>query len=253
MIWLDMVKGASQLKKILIADSALDFAQELAGRIDHAYSVEVCSDPDRVIESICSFRPDMLVLDLMMPGCDGIAVLHTIYALGIRPVVLVTTRVVSLYHQIMLEELNIAHLMRHPCDPDVVAARLSELSGCPRELLIPMPDDKQITQNMLYALGINREYMGFDCLIPAVAMVSIDPTISYTKVLYPDVAKLVDSSPKQVERGIRTAIVAAWEKMNPRVWEQFFLRDATGEIPQPSNSVFIKCLAKVLARQKIRK
>lgn len=67
------------MKTILIADDdknlALLYEQELS---DEGYSVEVVFDARQAIEKVEAQPPDLLVLDIQMPGMDGIEALSHI-------------------------------------------------------------------------------------------------------------------------------------------------------------------------------
>lgn len=63
----------SELKQILLVEDELDIQiiarmalQKLGG-----YSVEVCSSGQEALEKVISYRPDVILLDVMMPGLDG--------------------------------------------------------------------------------------------------------------------------------------------------------------------------------------
>ena len=84
----------ARLKRILVVDDEED-VQVLVCRIlrDVGYEVEAASDGGEAIEKIGQRRPDLLVLDLMMPGIDGWGVLEHLRGLvDPPPVVVVTAR-----------------------------------------------------------------------------------------------------------------------------------------------------------------
>jgi CheY-like chemotaxis protein len=81
-------------KRILVVDDEED-VQVLVCRIlrDVGYEVESASDGGEAIEKIAQSKPDLLVLDLMMPGIDGWGVLdHLRKEPDPPPVVVVTAR-----------------------------------------------------------------------------------------------------------------------------------------------------------------
>ena len=69
------------MKSILIAEDnrnlALLYQQEL---LDEGYQVEVVHDGRQAIESVDRKPPDLLILDIRMPGMDGIEAMHHILA-----------------------------------------------------------------------------------------------------------------------------------------------------------------------------
>jgi DNA-binding response OmpR family regulator len=80
------------MKTLLIADDdknlALLYEQELT---DEGYRVEVVHDARRAIEQVEQNPPDLLILDIRMPGMDGIEALSHILGKNNRlPVILNT-------------------------------------------------------------------------------------------------------------------------------------------------------------------
>ncbi len=80
------------MKTILIADDdhnlALLYEQEL---IDEGYKVDVVHDARAAINRVQNDPPDLLVLDIRMPGMDGIDALNRILGINNRlPVILNT-------------------------------------------------------------------------------------------------------------------------------------------------------------------
>ncbi|MBT4139865.1 MAG: response regulator [Candidatus Latescibacteria bacterium] len=80
------------MKNILIADDdtnlALLYEQELS---DEGYQVQVVHDARAAIERVQQNPPDLLVLDICMPGMDGIEALNKILGINNQlPVILNT-------------------------------------------------------------------------------------------------------------------------------------------------------------------
>lgn len=67
---------------------------------------------------------------------------------------------------------------------------------------------------LLHKMGYTGNYMGMESLITAVELVWRDRTLlhSVTKVLCPEVAKRCGGTWKTVERNLRTAAKACWER-----------------------------------------
>jgi CheY-like chemotaxis protein len=89
-----VAESQSRPKRILVVDDEED-VQVLVCRIlrDVGYEVDSASDGGEAIEKIGHRKPDLLVLDLMMPGIDGWGVLeHLRKVPDAPPVVVVTAR-----------------------------------------------------------------------------------------------------------------------------------------------------------------
>ncbi len=63
--------------RVLIVDDEIDFASTLAERLRlRKFDAEAVSGADEAIARIhAGFRPDVVILDLKMPGIDGLATL----------------------------------------------------------------------------------------------------------------------------------------------------------------------------------
>lgn len=63
-------------KKILIIDDEEDFLNLLKLRLESeaSYLVKTLSDSKEVISSVHLFRPDVILLDLLMPGVGGLEI-----------------------------------------------------------------------------------------------------------------------------------------------------------------------------------
>ena len=56
------------------------------------YEVRVAADGDKAIEAFRRLPPDLILLDVMLPGADGYEVLKTVRKSGSIPVIMVTAR-----------------------------------------------------------------------------------------------------------------------------------------------------------------
>lgn len=69
-------------KRILIVDDEASFTRLLKLNFHHTgrYVAEVVNDASRAVEAADRFGPDMILLDVMMPGLDGGEVASRIHA-----------------------------------------------------------------------------------------------------------------------------------------------------------------------------
>lgn len=238
-----------QMLKLLIADSTEEFRLALADQVAGSYVIRCCQDGREALAQICSFKPDLLVLDLMLPELDGISVLQQAAELGARPMVLATTRLVNAYVQDAITRLGVGYLLVKPCDVKATAARLRDLTEHLKSAPPARPDIRVVIPNILLKLSFAAKHHGFAYLVEAVAVAMSKPDQMITKEIYPAVGRACEAKREQVERCIRSAIVKAFKNRDEQVWRQYFCPGADGNLTRPSNGTFILTLAKRLAAE----
>lgn len=235
-----------QMQSLLIADGSETFTEKLTELLRGSYHVRVCHDGQTTLAQLRERKPDLMILDLMLPELDGISLLHTAAAEGIVPHVLGLTRFASDYVMESAERLGVSYLMMKPCEPEFVCSRLKDLSRYTRPDPLVQPDIRAMASNALLELRIPTKLRGYICAREAILYLMRSPGMSVTKELYPAVAALCDGTPAQVERAIRGAIQAGWSG-NSEHWQRYFARSADGKIHKPSNAEFLSRIADALS------
>lgn len=235
-----------ETRKLLIVDEAEEFCLALAETLQDAYHVRTCSDGAEALTLLRSDTPDVLVLDLMLPGLDGISLLQRAAISGICPVVLATSKFINDYVLDAVSRLGVGYLVRKPCDLRAIAARLSDLTQQIQPVPV-QPDPKTHIANILLSLGMPPKLDGYNYLLEAIPMLVDNPRQPFTKELYPAVAKRCQCESGNVERSIRNAIDRAWQHRDDRIWQLYFPANASGTVPRPTNGTFISRLAHTLA------
>ena len=81
-------------KKILIVDDNAELVRIMGAHLEgHGYSVASASDVDEAIKAVQKEKPDLVILDVAMPGGDGLDVLRRLNVSNPRnmiPVIVVT-------------------------------------------------------------------------------------------------------------------------------------------------------------------
>src|SRR4029079_1010399 len=116
-------------KRILIAEDV----RAISLRISHAlqslgYEVEVARDGEECLARVASFKPDLLVLDLMMPKLHGVDVLKELRsneATRHLPVIICTAKDFSteLKH---VRDLDVIDVIIKPFEPEVLVRKAAE-------------------------------------------------------------------------------------------------------------------------------
>lgn len=83
--------------KVLLIDDEVDFTELLAENLtDSGYEVRQVNDPTKAVSTALAFRPDVCVIDLVMPRMDGgdvVAALRGNSELSATPVLMLTALV----------------------------------------------------------------------------------------------------------------------------------------------------------------
>lgn len=238
-----------ETRKLLIADATVSFCTALTDALGGAYELRICYEGLQARALLETFQPDVLVTDLALPGLDGLSLLKAASFAPKRPKTLVTTRYTSPYIENAITEVGVDYLIMKPCDVYALVERIQDLSRSECGS-IPLPATQKAASNILLTLGIPARRKGYQYLQTAIELYEQDPLQSATKVLYPEIAKRDGGSKESVERAIRGAIQAAWERRDEKVWRLYFTPCREGFVPRPTNTAFIAALAACLNRQK---
>ncbi len=113
-----------------------------------------------------------------------------------------------------------------------------------QNMISPRELEKMISDFML-ELGIPAHLRGYQFLRSAVGMCVEDMELvgSVTKLLYPDLAKMYQTTDTKIERAIRNAIEVSWERGNSDLFEELFGYSNTLEYTRPTNSEYIDVVA----------
>lgn len=238
-----------QRRKILISDSSEEFRIALTEALQSIHHVKTAGDGLEALRLLNEFRPDVLVLDFMLSGLDGISLLQKAAESGIRPAILATSRYVSDYTLDAAAKLGVGYVMVKPCTISATVARIIDLSERISSPAITGPDPRVLISNTLLRLGFRTNLNGYAYLREAIVLAAKDTEQSVTKELYPAAATPFGATGTRVERSIRSAIKSAWLHHDPAIWQIYFSPDESGLIPRPTNAAFISRMADLLILQ----
>ena len=163
---------------VFIADSSEDFCASLTAELQRIGGFDVvglAGDGEQTIRMVEQRKPDMLVLDLMLPKKDGLTVLKAVSGMKHKPVVLATSVFISRYVSASAADLGVRYIMPKPCDMAALTERLTEIRG--REILrIPMQrylcraDVALIVTGTLHESGIPAHIKGYQYLRESIIM-----------------------------------------------------------------------------------
>ncbi|MEU6096965.1 response regulator transcription factor [Streptomyces sp. NPDC047079] len=81
------------MKRVLVVDDDPTVSEVVAGYLDRAgFAVDLAADGPAAVASAAAQPPDLVVLDLMLPGLDGLEVCRRLRENGPLPVIMLTAR-----------------------------------------------------------------------------------------------------------------------------------------------------------------
>ena len=228
-------------------------------------------------------RPDIVILDLILPKLDGLSLMDKIHKdpdIGKCPDFIVISSIGEARITESAFRLGAAYYMLKPFDQDNLARRIKTLRGIPteRNLIarrnerVIRPEEKRETENagrhrhqgepwradqlpqeeleeivtdLIHEVGVPAHIKGYQYLREAIRMSVRDIGLlnSVTKVLYPEIAKKYQTTASRVERAIRHAIEVAWTRGRLETIEELFGYTINTGKGKPTNSEFIALVA----------
>ena len=244
---------------VFIADNSEEFCNQLTAALHKAQGFQVvgtANDGEQALRTLSERRPDVLVLDMMLPTRDGISILKALSAMERKPAVLATSGFITEFVATTAANLGVRYLMLKPCDVSALVERLEELRGGSerRPAVIHRGDKMNIetmVTNIIHEIGVPAHIKGYQYLREAIiiAVNDMDVINAITKVLYPQVAKTFQTTPSRVERAIRHAIEVAWDRGDLDTLQRFFGYTVSNTKGKPTNSEFIALIADKLQLQ----
>lgn len=226
------------MRTVLLILESEDFRLALEDALQRDYNVIPCGDPEKGM-SLLKQRPDVLVLDLSLPGMDGLTFLENTMELH-PPVILALTTQISPYIVQAVSDLGGGFVITKPCTLRAVTNRIADML---RKLDAPFQADPQtIIRDHLQALQLPIGSDGFQQLRIGIPLFAQDKTQRLSKELYPVIAQRFGCSTEAVEHSIRDSINAAWIIRDEALWQKYF----PNLTECPTNKVFIAQLAELL-------
>jgi two-component system response regulator (stage 0 sporulation protein A) len=245
--------------RVILADDNREFTELLEEYLNDQNDIEVVGvafNGNDVLNLLSHTLPDVLILDIVMPHLDGLAVLEQIRGmkLPVMPKIIMLTAFGQEEITKKAVELGASYYILKPFDMEVLANRLRQVAGLAptvhhnlRPPSLP-PKGKNLDQNItniIHEIGVPAHIKGYLYLREAITMVYNDMELlgSITKILYPEIAKKFNTTASRVERAIRHAIEVAWSRGNMDSIGKLFGYTVSNSKAKPTNSEFIAMVA----------
>lgn len=238
-------------RKIVLGDVSEDFRRVLAEAVNGEEDMEVVGqtgDGTQLLELVRGHGADVIVMDLVLSGKDGLTVLQELGE--IRPRVLVLSSFSGSALAEQAAALGADYLMLKPCHVPTLLERVRQLAaerGKLRSMREEQDDqslERQVTA-IIHEIGVPAHIKGYQYLREAIRLAVEDMEIinAVTKALYPAVAKRFGTTASRVERAIRHAIEVAWDRGDLETLQKYFGYTVSNAKGKPTNSEFIAMIA----------
>lgn len=138
--------------KVLVIDDEENVCELITLYFEKAgYDVGCCGDGNDGIETVRSQKPDIVILDLMLPGMDGLDVCKEIRKFSNVPLIMLTARVDEVDRVLGLE-IGADDYVTKPFSPRELLARVKAVLR--RAAYVPSPDEAQVLN--LPGLSVSR-------------------------------------------------------------------------------------------------
>jgi len=263
---------------VLIADSNVQ-DRESKKRIMEGMGMKVVlstGDGSKALETIKQKKIDVVVMDMILPGVDGIGILEEVNNSNNqknRPIFIVETalRMENLVERAIQSGAD--YYMMKPVSGQMLIKRMyqmveSKYGTMPSEKAeeckaLPDQEDggtrkktgsktgytysgdlEMDVTNILLEIGIPAHIKGYQYIREGIIMAFNDRNMLHyiTKFLYPAIAKKYKTTSSSVERTIRHAIEVAWRRGNIDTLEEVFGNTVCAGRGKPTNSEFMALL-----------
>lgn len=203
-----------------------------------------------------TLKYDLIILDLVMPKKDGIAVLKELKAMNTGSNVIVATSYNAPDTIRKVSELGANYYVLKPFDMcDLEEKILDTFSELDKRTINLFSNNLQKSiSKLLHELGMPSHIKGYQYIREAISMVYDNPEIvgGITKELYPDLAMKFDTTVSRVERAIRHAIEVSWNRGDWDLMEDVFGHSIDYDKAKPTNSEFIVTVADKLRLEYVK-
>jgi DNA-binding response OmpR family regulator len=152
-----ILQDANALRRVLIVEDDKNINKLMALTIGRGFEVEQVYDGKDAIQSVKSRRPDLVILDLMLPGADGLEVCQTIKSdpklSGI--IVIIVSAMDATPNRLKTIKFGADYYIKKPFDPEELRSLVTiflKKKGKRFDPLIDLPNEDKISEEMETAL-----------------------------------------------------------------------------------------------------
>lgn len=135
-------------QKILIVDDDSNIAELISLYLTkECFDTRIVGDGETALDSFQSYKPDIILLDLMLPGIDGYDVCRELRKTSVVPIIMLSAKG-EVFDRVLGLELGADDYIIKPFDPKELVARvkavLRRFKAVPAESFNSLPADKVV-------------------------------------------------------------------------------------------------------------
>ena len=247
--------------KVLMIDDNVNLVEMVSDYFENHPKIEIVGSANDGVEGLKIIKDgklkyDLIILDLIMPKKDGIAVLKELKDSNIMSNVIVATSYNAPDTIRKVSEYGAKYYILKSFElPDLEEKILDTFNTSNSKSINLISNNLQISiSKMLHELGMPSHIKGYQYIREAISMVYDNPEIvgGITKELYPTLAGKFDTTVSRVERAIRHAIEVSWNRGDWDLMEEIFGHSVDIDKAKPTNSEFIVTVADKLRLEYVR-
>ena len=228
--------------RVLIGDDSAETGVSVANKLRERgmYAYTRRKDCNVILDSIRNEPPDVVVIDITLQNGDVLSIMKKLMEQGVKfPVFVVTSSYDNEFIERQVMENGASKFLLKPYDADDLCSAINSALG---DRANSLSDDMEVVvTDIIHQLGVPAHIKGYHYLRTAILYSIEDKNLldSVTKLLYPTVAGIYDTTSSRVERAIRHAIEIAWDRGNVDTLNSFFGYTVDTGKGKPTNSEFI--------------
>lgn len=238
--------------KALVVDDNKEFTNNVLEHFKKSEVLEVTKvihNGDEVINYLkTNSEIDIIFLDFIMPGMDGVAILEEMQKENIQKKVIVLSSFLEDYAMKMIKKYRVDYYMLKPVSLDSLEKRAIEILETSNKKINDIEDLELKTSELLHNLGVPSQIKGYQYLREGILMLYQNNSLigKITRSLYPEIAKRHDTTPSRVERAIRHAIEVSWNRGDYGIMNNLFGHSIDFDRAKPTNSEFLVTISDAL-------
>lgn len=236
--------------RLLVVDSDQNTCNQLRNYFSsHAVMnvVKVVDNGSDALEFILNHQSqyDCIIIDLLLPGIDGLSILEKMKQNNIKKKIFVLTSFKDTSVFKSLGKYNISYYMMKPFSLESLEMRLKDVLLSDNYINSQDKEVQRRISKILHTLGVPAHIKGYLYIRDGITMMYSAPDIlgGITKEIYPEIAKKYNTTPSRVERAIRHAIEISWNRGDYDTMDEIFGHSVDYDKAKPTNSEFIATIA----------